>query len=167
MDRRFLQRALLLGAGVLVSASSLAHHSLASFEISAPLWVKGTVVRFERVNPHSVIFLDEKLAGGQVRRWAVDGPSTPQLERQGLGADFLKPGETLEICGFATKEGAASQRTLPKAEGTDAPPPGSTVTGQVLQGTLLVMPDGKKRVWSDYGQLSKCISPEERSTLIR
>lgn len=167
MSRRLSQRALLVLASVLFSASSLAHHSLASFDVSAPLWVKGTVVRFERVNPHSVIFLDEKLATGQTRRWAVDGPSTTQLERLGLGPDFLKPGEALEICGFATKEGAASQRTLPKADGAAAPPPGSAVTGQVLQGTVLVMPDGKKRVWSDYGQLSKCISPEERSSLIR
>ena len=167
MDRRFWQSALLLAASAVFSASSLAHHSLASFDISAPLWIKGTVVRFERVNPHSVIFLDERTADGRVRRWAVDGPSTPQLERQGLGPDFLKPGEALGICGFATKEGAASLRTLPKEDSAGGPPPGPTMTGQVLQGTLLVMPDGKKRVWSDYGQLSKCISPEEQSSLTR
>src|SRR3954469_1669592 len=117
MYRGFLQSALLVSASALFSASSFGHHSLASFDVSAPLWVKGTVVRFERVNPHSVIFLDEKTADGRVRRWAVDGPSTAQLERQGLGSDFLKPGETLEVCGFATKDGAASQRTLPKADG--------------------------------------------------
>ena len=79
MDRRLLHAALFVSASAFYSASSLAHHSLASFDVSAPLWVKGTVVRFERVNPHSVIFLDEKRADGQVRRWAVDGPSTTQL----------------------------------------------------------------------------------------
>jgi len=41
------------------------------------------------------------------------------------------------------------------------------MTGQVLNGTLVVTSDGKKRVWSDYGQLQKCASPEDQGSLIR
>ena len=71
MNRRCLRTTVLVSASCLFSASSLAHHSLAPFDVSAPLWIKGTVVRFERVNPHSLIFVDAKLPDGQVRRWAV------------------------------------------------------------------------------------------------
>jgi hypothetical protein len=31
----------------------------------------------------------------------------------------------------------------------------------------VITPDGKKRVWSDYGQLQKCVSPEDQGSLIR
>jgi len=166
MNRRSLCSAVLVSASCLFSAGSLAHHSLASFDVSAPLWIKGAVVRFERVNPHSLIFLDETMPDGQVRRWAVYGPSTVQLERKGLDQEFLQAGEVIEVCGFALKDGVAAQQTLPKADG--AAPSGPSLTGQVIQGTVLVTPDGKKRVWSDYGSgLQKCVSPEDQGALVR
>ena len=167
MTRRSLRSAVLVSASCLFSAGSLAHHSLASFDVSAPLWIKGTVVRFERVNPHSLIFMDEKLSEGQVRRWAVDGPSVVQLERKGLDQAFLQAGEAIEVCGFALKDSAAPPRTFPKADDASAASAGPSITGQVLQGTVVITSDGKKRVWSDYGQLQKCVSPEDQGSLIR
>jgi hypothetical protein len=149
-----LLSAALVSASCLFSVSSLAHHSIASFDVNTPLWIKGTVVRFDRVNPHSVIVMDEKMPDGQLRRWAVDGPSTVQLERKGLGQEFLRAGEVIELCGFALKEDIASQR-----------PP--STPGEVMNGAVLVTPDGKKRVWSPYGQLAKCVSPEEQGSLIQ
>ena len=167
MNRRSLRSTVLLLAGCLFSTAALAHHSLASFDVSAPLWIKGTVVRFERVNPHSLIFMDEKLSDGQVRRWAVDGPSVVQLERKGLDQAFLQAGEAIEVCGFALKDSAAPPRTSPKVDDASAAPAGPSITGQVLQGTVVITSDGKKRVWSDYGQLQKCVSPEDQGSLIR
>ena len=166
MNRQWLLSAVLVSAGCLFSFGALAHHSLASFDVSAPLWIKGSVVRFERVNPHSLIFLDEKMPDGQIRRWAIDGPSVVQLERKGLDAAFLEAGEVIEVCGFALKSGVASQRTFPKADDASAPSE-PRLTGEVMNGTLLVMPDGKKRAWSDYGHLQKCTTPEEQDSLIR
>jgi hypothetical protein len=157
----------LVSASCLFSVSSLAHHSLAAFDVSVPLWIKGTVVRFERANPHSLIFMDEKMPDGQVRRWAVDGPSVVQLERKGLDQRFLEGGEVIEVCGFALKDGAASPRTFPRLEDANAAPSGPSLTGQVMNGTVVITPDGKKRVWSDYGQLPKCVSPEDQGSLIR
>ena len=167
MNRPSLRTIVLVSAGCLFSASSLAHHSLASFDVSAPHWIKGTVVRFERVNPHSLIFMDEKLPDGHVRRWAVDGPSVVQLERKGLDQDFLAAGEPIEVCGFGLKDSAAPPRTSPKADEASGALAGPSITGQVLQGTVLITSDGKKRVWSDYGQLQKCVSPDDQGSLIR
>jgi hypothetical protein len=33
-----------------------------------------------------------------------------------------------------------------------------------MNGHLLVMPDGKRRFWSDYGLLDKCLNPGEKNT---
>jgi len=166
VNPHFVRDAVLLSVSGLFSASSLAHHSLASFDVSAPLWIKGTVVRFERVNPHSLIFMDEKMPDGQVRRWAVDGPSVPQLERKDLDQQFLAAGQVIEVCGFALKD-AAAQRTLPRPDDASGAPSQPRMTGQVLNGTVVITPDGKKRVWSDYGQLQKCVGPENQGSLIR
>ena len=50
-------------AAVLLLASVgslLAHHSLALMDTTTAVKVKGVVVRFEHVNPHSILFLDQK-----------------------------------------------------------------------------------------------------------
>src|SRR5215510_2077828 len=150
---------------VLASAGSLAaHHSLAQFDTSVPVWVKGTVVRFDRINPHSIIFLDQKRQDGQIQRWAVDGPGLIQLGRMGVEKDILKAGDLIEVCGFATKEGVPSQRVLqtPSSSGFKSTP---NMAGRIMNGSMLVMPDGKKRFWSDYGQLDKCLGPGDRDSL--
>jgi hypothetical protein len=138
-----------------------AHHSLVQFDTSTPLWVKGTVVRFDRVNPHSRIFLDQTKEDGQTQRWAVDGPAPNALARMGLGEDFLKAGDVLEVCGFALKEDGVFQPALPK------PGLAPTMSGRPLSGHLLVMPSGKRRVWSDYGVLEKCLLPGENKETLR
>ena len=53
----------------LVSAGSLtAQHSLVRFDVPAPVWVTGTVVAVEIVNPHGKTHVDQDLENGQVQR---------------------------------------------------------------------------------------------------
>ena len=61
---------------MIVSASSLAaHHSLSQFDTTTAVRVKGTIVLVERVNPHTILFVDRKgcgwadstLGGGRTR----------------------------------------------------------------------------------------------------
>jgi hypothetical protein len=149
-------------AVMLVSAGSLvAHHSLAQFDTTTGVNVKGTVVLFERVNPHSFIFIDQKGKDGQTRRWAIEGPGVNQLTRLAVEKDFLKVGDVIEVCGYVMKEGQPSQRTVntePISLSLKDKSPKS-VSGEVLTGELLTMPDGKKQKWTDYGQ-HKCLGPE-------
>jgi len=146
---------------VLALAGSLtAHHSLASFDTTMPLRVKGTVVLHELINPHSIIFLDQKKEDGQVQRWAFTGPGVGQIDRMGLSRDVVKAGDSIEICGFAIKEDFPSQRDFKSSP--------TNMSGRAMNGHVLVMPHGKRRFWSDYGQLSKCLSPgETRESLSR
>lgn len=66
-----------------------AHHSLVQFDTSTPVWLKGTVVRFDRVNPHSRILVEQTKPDGHTERWAVEGPAPNALARLGIGEDSL------------------------------------------------------------------------------
>jgi len=121
-----------------------AHHSLVRFDTTTTIWIKGTVVRFDRVNPHAKFVLAQTRADGQTQRWIVDGPPLNNLSRMGIGEDFLKAGDVVEVCGFGLKE--------------EAP----TMTPErPISGHLLVLPGGKRQFWSDYGVLQKCLGPGE------
>lgn len=153
----------IVAVAVLVWPGALtAHHSLAQFDTTTPVWVKGTVVRFDLVNPHVRFFLDQTTEDGQTQRWVVDGPASNNIGRMGIGPDFLKAGDVIEVCGFVLKNEAASQRALPPATSES-----NVLSGRLLNGHLLVMPNGKRRYWSDYGVLEKCLSPGENKETLR
>jgi hypothetical protein len=130
--------------------SLLAHHALVQYDTTTPVRVRGTVVVFERVNPHSRLVVDEKQKDGRIHRWVVDGPNTLQLIRRDFAKDSLKAGDIVEVCGYVTKAGTESQRTLFMEP---------SISGQILDGETLVMPDGRKQAWNDYG-VHKCLGPD-------
>ena len=139
----------------LVSAESLgAHHSLANFDTTTPVRVKGTIVQFHEINPHSFVYLDAVGPDGKVRRWAIEGPSIFQLKRSGIATDFLKPGAVLEFCGYLPKEAVVWQIANPNAGAV-------SLSGRLLNAEMLVMPDGREQSWGDYG-VHKCFSPGTR-----
>src|SRR5262245_28263008 len=129
--------------------SLLAHHSLASFDTTKAVRVKGTIVEVHRINPHSIIYVEENATDGP-RRWAVEGPSLLQLTRQGFAQDALKPGDIVEVCGYVPKEPVIWQIA-------NADPGGRSVAGRLINGETLVMPDGHERSWGDYGA-HKCFA---------
>jgi len=135
----------------LASAGSLlAHHSLANYDTTKAVRVKGTIVRFHQINPHSFIFLDEKSTDGQTHRWAVEGPSILQLKRTGFAKDVLKPGDVVEVCGYVPKEPVTWQ--IASADTTS-----TSLAGRLINAESLVMPDGKQQSWGDYG-VHKCFA---------
>ena len=136
------------------AASVVGHHSLAQFDTTKPVTVKGTVVLFHLVNPHSIIFVDEKRPDGQIERWAVDGPGINQLTRQGIDRNYIKAGDVVEVCGYVLREGLESQRTVdtePISLSLKDKTPKS-VSGRIMNAESLVRADGQKRPWGDYGQ---------------
>jgi Family of unknown function (DUF6152) len=136
----------------LVPAESLwAHHSLANYDTTKAVRVKGTVVEFHQINPHSFIFLEQTDADGVTRRWAVEGPSLLQLKRRGVASDVLKRGDVVEVCGYAPKEAIVWQIA-------SADPSAVSPAGRLINAETLVMPDGKEQSWGDYG-VHKCFAP--------
>ena len=143
--------ALLVALASLAPAASLAHHSLANFDTTTPVRVKGTIVQVLHINPHSFIYLEEKTPDGPIRRWAAEGPAIRQLERAGFKRDALKVGDVIEVCGYALKE-----HIMWQFAGAD--PKAVSLAGRVLNAELLVMPDGQERNWGDYG-VHRCFPP--------
>ena len=136
---------------LLSTGSLLAHHSLANFDTTQAVRVKGTIFQFQPLNPHSYIFLDEKAPDGSIRRrWAVEGPSVLQLSRKGVAKDFLKPGDVVEVCGYVPKETTVWQIANPDG--------GTSIAGRLINAETMVMPDGKEQSWGDYG-VHKCFMP--------
>jgi hypothetical protein len=145
MQRRKKIIAQCTAALVLAWTSSLvAHHSLTQFDTTTGVTLKGTVVRFERVNPHSFLFIDEEGKDGEVQRWAIEGPNLNQLTRMGIEKDALQAGDVIEVCGYLLREGWQTPKNM---------------TRPFLTGELLVMPDGRKQAWLDYGH-HKCFGPD-------
>ncbi len=146
---------------VLASAGSLvAHHSLANFDTTKAVTVKGTVVFLKKMNPHSVLIVDQKIADGKVQRWAVDGPAIPLFDRRGITNETFKIGDIIEVCGYVTREGIESTRTIdtePISLSLKEKTPKS-MSGKIMNGEMLVI-DGKKIPWSDYGQ-HKCLGED-------
>ena len=132
------------------AGSVLAHHSLASFDTTTAVRVKGTILRFHEINPHTFIYLEQKDADGAVHRWAVEGPSIVQLKRSGFATAVLTPGTVVEVCGYLPKEPIVWQ--IASADGA------TSLSGRLLNAELMVMPDGREQTWGDYGA-HKCFAP--------
>lgn len=144
-------------AALVCAGSVRAHHS-GSMYVTTPVWVKGTVVRFERVDPHTIVTIEERGADGAVRRWRVEGPAQSQLERLALSDAVPKVGDVIEFCAFTYKSADELSRMFPgvdfSARRAAAADPSSP---QSAAGHVMVTAAGDRRVWEPHGVLGECI----------
>ncbi len=117
------ERIVILLAGALLSASAplLAHHSFAAeYDSTKPVTLKGTVVKFDWVNPHSRLYMDVKdEATGQTVQWELETGNVTTLQRRGWRRDTLKPGDSIVVTGYRAKDGTnlAAASTVSTADG--------------------------------------------------
>ena len=139
-----------------------AHHSNGMFDSSTPIWVKGTVVRYEPVSPHAMIELEEKAADGRVQRWSIEGPFPGRLQRilafNKMGAEqhLVKAGDIIEVCGFDLREEYRARGVEPH----DA-------SSKFMHAPVIVMPDGHMQSWGPYGKLDNCVRASDRANAWR
>ena len=98
-----------------------AHHAFsAEFDVNKPLTLKGTLTKWEMINPHSWFHLDVKGPDGKVTEWMVEGGSPNTLIRLGVTKNTVKVGTELTIEGYQAKEGTnkAVGRNFILADGT-------------------------------------------------
>jgi hypothetical protein len=110
------------GVGLLCAAVPvLAHHAFsAEFDVNKPLQLKGTMTKWEMVNPHSWFHIDVKGPDGKVVSWLVEGGSPNQLIRMGVTKNTVPAGTVLVVDAYQAKDGTnkAVGRNFILADGT-------------------------------------------------
>jgi len=98
-----------------------AHHAFsAEFDVNKPLTLKGTLTKWEMINPHSWFHINVKEPDGKLTEWMIEGGSPNTLIRLGVTKYTVKVGTELTIEGYQAKEGTnkAVGRNFVLADGT-------------------------------------------------
>ena len=87
---------------------ALGHHSFAAeFDAQRPVTLKGTVAKWEMINPHGWITLDVA-DGVKVTRWMIETSNPNGLMRLGWTKNSLKPGDEVTVDGYLAKDGSST-----------------------------------------------------------
>lgn len=95
--------AILVAVLVLV-APTFAHHGTAGEDTSKVVTVKGTVTRFEFINPHVQIYVDVKDEQGKVHNWNGEASNALVLHRAGWNSKIIQVGDQITLNGYQSKK---------------------------------------------------------------
>jgi len=95
-----------VGVGLMAMVGQVwAHHAFSSeFDVKKPLTLKGIIVKWEMINPHSWFHLEVKQPDGTTIEWMIEGGSPNTLIRLGVTKYTVKIGTELTIEGYQAKE---------------------------------------------------------------
>ena len=96
----------LAGFLLMVSVPVSAHHGTAAFDMDSLTTVKGTVTKFEFMNPHALIYLDVTGNKGEVEHWIAEESSNNHLSRSGWDKNTLEAGRPDHFAGHRARNGA-------------------------------------------------------------
>jgi hypothetical protein len=103
--RWLLSIALVAGAMAVFSPAIKAHHGTSTFDMSRTTTIKGTVVDYQLINPHSELTIKVQQDDGTAVEWNVESVSATMLIRVGWKRDTVKTGDTVSVTGHPAKGG--------------------------------------------------------------
>lgn len=115
---------------LLACSPAAAHHSFAAFfEGSQTIKLTGKVTAFRFTNPHGIIAFEVTGPDGKVKQWAAETNSPAVLMRRGWTRMSVKPGDTVTVEGWPSRDGKPYLR-LRQASDANGKPIGSAPFGQ-------------------------------------
>ena len=111
-------RTVVAGLLALSAANPLnAHHGLAMYDTSRVVELKGKVVGFELMDPHSLLYVDVENADGSTTPWVIEGGTAHGIIGSGVTREMLASGPMVVVRAYRS----ADKRCLPRcrANGQD------------------------------------------------
>jgi hypothetical protein len=100
-----------LAVGFLIASAPLfAHHGASAYDSKKLTTLKGTVIDFQFMNPHSEIFFEVKNADGKVEKWSAEAASMVTMSRLGWSKTLFKPGDQITVVGNRARNGSPAMR---------------------------------------------------------
>ena len=90
----------------LVAAPALAHHSHNAYEVTQWTTMEGTVTEIHYLLPHSWVYIDVKDDKGQTNTWALEAAGPMAMQRNGVGKNDVKPGDTIKVRCHLLRDGS-------------------------------------------------------------
>lgn len=97
LSKLFRQWSLVAWLGLLAAAPSVAHHSAAMFDDQVVLTLKGTVTKFDYLNPHSWLYVNVENDDGSMTEWGFELDAPPRLRRLGISPNFWQQGDAITV----------------------------------------------------------------------
>lgn len=82
---------------LLVAVPAWAHHSAAMFDDQVVLTLKGTVTKFDYLNPHSWLYVTVENDDGTSTEWGFELDAPPRLRRLGVSPSHWQPGDKVTL----------------------------------------------------------------------
>jgi len=95
-----MKKLTMLAALCAVTLPVSAHHSFAPhFDADKPVSITGTIIEYEKRNPHAYLNIRAEDADGRVTEWRCESHGFTQLSRNGITPEMLAPGAMVGITG--------------------------------------------------------------------
>ena len=116
---------------IAIALPAWAHHSHGNYTDTF-MDVEGVVKEVHLVVPHSWVYLEVKDPKGEPQMWALEATGRAGLQRIGVTAEYLKPGDTVKARCHRLRDGSngcllgflkAKDGTVKDWDGNNAPAP--------------------------------------------
>ena len=102
-----------------------AHHGAADYEKEKTITIKGAVVDYQLINPHTVRVIHGGPEGSEPADWRIESVALNMMVRVGWKTNTLKPGDVVTVTGRPNKAGKPAmllvKMMLPDGRELDAP----------------------------------------------
>jgi hypothetical protein len=95
-----------VAVGLLISTAAFAHHGTAGYDMAKVVTLAGNVTKVDWTNPHIVIYMDAKDAGGSIQHWSLELSAPLLMQRFGWTKTSVKAGDQLVAETHPAKNGA-------------------------------------------------------------